>query len=368
MSKSGILTFHRAVNYGAVLQAYALCKALEKIDMTPEIIDYRSDAIEAEYKLLLWSGGSLKQKLKRFLTSVIQYRPYKRKKTAFDAFLCQQLPLSKSTKDIRLLSDGYAAFITGSDQVFNREITKQDAEVYLLDFDTGGKRKFSYAASLGKDILSESDLYWFRDKLQDFTGISIREKTGVEVLQNVTAILPECSIDPTLLINKTDWLNLCAGKEITEAYILLYVVLDSEEIYSYAKQLGTALNLKIICINGSLKKRIRYKFHYVDSVSPQEFLVYIRDARYVVTSSFHGVALSVMLQKLFMVVLPAGEQLNGRIHSLLDILRLTKRILHQGSSPNDITIPIDWDTVVSKLDEERKASLKYLKNIGEGIR
>ena len=43
----GILTFHNANNYGAVLQAYCLQETLRRIGFDVEIVDYRNPLIES---------------------------------------------------------------------------------------------------------------------------------------------------------------------------------------------------------------------------------------------------------------------------------------------------------------------------------
>lgn len=366
--KIGILTFHRATNYGAALQTYGLCKALEIAGKNAEVVDYQAQFIEHDYRLIKWPEGSLKKKIKSCISSLLKYPVSKRRKQAFCLFAEKYLPLSKSVADLNVIQDEYAAFITGSDQVFNREITKTDADAYLLDFVKDSKKKYSYAASMGSARLTEKEEAWFKEKLQDYADISVRESSAKILLEPLLNRPVQVSLDPTLLLRKAAWQELCKPARLNVPYILIYNILKSDKLYVYAKLLSERTGLKVICLNSSLKKRLQYpSIKFIDDASPEEFLGLFHAAKYVVTSSFHGTAFSIIFQKQFASIFPEGNPRNDRVRSLLQITGLENRLMEKANDTVDIDASIDWDKVEKRLAPEREAAYAYLKRIGETV-
>lgn len=368
--KIGILTFHRAENYGAVLQAYALCEVLRQCSHLPEVIDFRAKSIEDEYQLLSTNGSTMLQRMKRLLGSVLRYPTHKKRKRYFNAFVRQHLPVSMPIykEDIVKLADTYDAYITGSDQVFNTDITKNDAGAYTLDFVSNPHKKYSYAASFGKTSLTETECSIFKDYLKDFEQISVREQSGVNLVKDILGREALVHLDPTLLLTREQWTSLCSANTVNGEFILLYVILPLDWIYGYTEQLSMRFRIPVICLNGSLKQRLQYRrFRYVDDASPAMFLSLFNNAAYVVTSSFHGTVFSLQFRKQFITMLPEKNERNDRMRSLLEKLNLSERMVVQRDCISDIGASIDWNGIEASLDCERKRSMEYICQIGDKV-
>ena len=147
MLKVAIITFHRAINYGAVLQTYALSRYLKESGYDVQVLDYRAEAIENSYKIKF---GLDAYSLKRMLLSPFS----EKKKREFYRFIDKNIPHTRSLytqDDLRKEAQKFDFIVTGSDQVWNSQWTEGD-EAYLLNF-CKDEQKVSYAASIGKSSI-----------------------------------------------------------------------------------------------------------------------------------------------------------------------------------------------------------------------
>ncbi|MFR2058366.1 MAG: polysaccharide pyruvyl transferase family protein [Oscillospiraceae bacterium] len=141
-NKVGILTFHRANNYGAVLQAYALQTYLETIGVNAEIVDYRSAYLEKAYR-----GHSLANKdIKKLLRDLSDWPIRYLKNKAFEKYRKQYLNLSKTYLENNVIESNnmYDYFLFGSDQIWNYNLSGKDSN-YLGAFVSDKKKLNSYA-------------------------------------------------------------------------------------------------------------------------------------------------------------------------------------------------------------------------------
>lgn len=360
--KIGIITFHKAINYGAVLQTYALQKVLEDMDADPEIIDYKCEYIENTYKL--FSISSIRN-LKCFISSLI-YLPIKiSKKNKFNKFRNDYLKLSSEINNRIQLDNSnclYKSFITGSDQVWNLKCTGYDT-TYFLDFVKDTSKKFSYAASFGSADIEKNQKEKYMYLLKDFNKISVREKQGLKIIGELIDKEGYVHLDPTLLLKEESWRNLCSNGKYNN-YILIYLMVHSQTALAFAEDLAKQTGCKIIYINSGLTKKV--KGTYVRTAGPKEFLSLFAGAKYVVTNSFHGTAFSINFNKEFFVeLLPPPSKVNSRLENIMDLLDLRERQIINGKNDN-IHKPINYSQVNSVLEEERRNSIKYLRSIVEG--
>ncbi len=353
----GIITFHRAINYGAVLQTYALQKALGKIEIDSEILDYRSETIEGLYN-----------PFKPFLHNIksLEVVPKYIKKKRFDEFVNKHLKLSpecKTKEELIEIQNKYEAFVTGSDQVWCIKCLNQDKS-YFLDFVKDSSKKFSYAASIGKADLSDEEKKEYESLINDYCGISVREKSAKSILsENCISKDINVNIDPTLLLNSEDWDCIRSRNVETEPYILLYTVMGQYHVIEQAKKLSKKTGMKIIYLNDTMRHK-EDGIVYKKAVSPQDFVAYFAEASYVITNSFHGTAFSLLYKKRFKVEIEARGRRNIRSEELLNRLKLANRMLTENGI-EDIDESVDWGLVDSLLDEEREASTRYLSRIGK---
>lgn len=346
--KVGMVTFHRACNYGAVLQAYALQKTLKKMDFDTEIINFKSAAIEDLYSLK-----------KNFLHRVktLEIIPLIKKRIQFSNFINQKMDLTKlinDTKDLKKLNAEYDLFVTGSDQVWCEKCLRQ-APAFFLDFVEDSSKKISYAASIGKDSVAEELQDKFFSYVSSYAGVSVREESARKLLIDGTKKDITVHVDPTLLLDASGWQGMLQ-KPKKKGYILVYTVLEPFNLLDYAKALSEKTGCEIIYLNDRMKNR-RKGFNYVPAVSPEQFVGFFSEARYVVTNSFHGTVFSILFHKQFAVEFEAKGRRNIRSEELLKKLHLDNRELT--SATELVEEAIDWSAVDDLLDKEREKSKLY---------
>ena len=200
MKKIGIITFHRAKNYGAVLQAYALQHTLEQLGSDCEIVDYKCENIDNGYKPFQFSKTD---PIKSILKSLVMYRKRAKKIEQFSSFYNNYLKISDKTysnSDISECKNLYDAFISGSDQVWGpgKEGINPDS-IYFLSF-ADDNQKYSYAASFGVADISDVKAMQLRPLLKNFQSFSVREKSALNIVKKITGKNGVCHIDTTFLL------------------------------------------------------------------------------------------------------------------------------------------------------------------------
>lgn len=350
-----ILTFHRAQNYGAVLQAYALQKKIEELGYTCDILDYRCEKIENSYKLFGVKSPSPKN-----VVSMLLHLPFNiKKEKSFAKFRKQFLRISEeiyTRQNIANSNKEYDVFIVGSDQVWNGDLTGVD-RTYFLDFVKERKTKIAYAASVGKEGFALEMKELIRDNLNSFSAVSVREEDTIELLHKITNTEIECVMDPVFLQSQDFWNNLVSPRKIKEKYIFLFE-LHEHDASKYAVELANKMHMKVVYVPNGLRSQLNAE--KVESPLVNEFLSYIKYAEYVVTDSFHAAAFSIIFHKNLHVLLKTElKGLNSRLTSLLNKLGLIDRIVE----PGKICIKeINYDFVEAKLEDERSKSLEFLKD------
>ena len=178
----GIITFHRAVNYGAVLQTYALQEALRNLNIDSEVIDYRDNIIDNRFKFFY--DKSLKKLVKDFIYFPIFYRKNKKFEKFIEGNIVTTKKIIRNCDELNQLKE-FDQYITGSDQVWNYRLTNWD-EAYFLDFVKDNKKKNSYAASFGMNEIPKKEQEKYKSLLSQFNHISVREENGIEIIHKAT--------------------------------------------------------------------------------------------------------------------------------------------------------------------------------------
>lgn len=355
----GILTFHRALNYGANLQAYALQNYLFALDIDNEIVDYRCQYMIDRYqKTIRKTNGN---KLRGLAWSLMTAGSVKQKKRCTEQFAQRFLKLSRSydSSTIAEASDRYAAFISGSDQVWSPTCVGFDP-VYFLTF-TQHEKKFSYAASIAAQEIPAAIREEYRRRVSDFSGISLREPSGAALVEQLCGVNAQVHIDPSLLLNAEQWNKIAAAHNADEPYILLFAVPKPDQLVSYALRLAEQKNMRVIYLNNSWKKIRHPLLRYQDPVAPDLFLSMVRDAAYVCTNSFHGTAFSLLYHKPLVCETNIADGRRTRPGDLLTELSLQGRILYRDNPDPDIEAPVAWEQVDTALERQRSRSADYLK-------
>lgn len=358
--KVGILTFHRALNYGAVLQCYALQSSLEKLGVEVEVIDYENAFISKFYSPFYIE----KMNPRKFAYMLYAFRSKIKRNRVFSQYRKKYLKLSKSTyteDTIKKSDTEYDVIIVGSDQVWNLEQTQGDLN-YLLQFAETANR-VSYAASIGIEKLPESQYKDFERELKKFAAISVREKSSVKIVRDVAKKDAVVSLDPTLLLSKKEWEAVAepSAPIAHEKYICVYKI-NSSKAYEYAAYLSKKTGLKVIAIkpDRTCPKAFQKELY----ASPNDFLSYIRNATYVVTDSFHGTVFSILYEKQFIACLDSRKNnKNTRIVELLEMVGLKECLIDSSEKIMDaIENDNDYVEVKKKIDVGQKESIRYLKD------
>lgn len=367
-----ILTFQNSDNFGALLQAYSLQTTIKRFGEECVIIDYYSPNKKDYYDLIRIGKGT---SLRNFIGSLIRLGDKIPRRINANLFRKNYLELTSkkyySSNDIKEDVKYWDKIIVGSDQVWNYENTKFDT-VYLLDFISDKKKKYSYAASFGvSEIPEKKELENYHDGvvslnkeysklLGSFNKISVREEAGKDIAKDLSLENVEVSIDPTLLLNGEDWKALIGNDKKVEPYILVYSLDDQEEMYKIISKISKMTNLPVKQIFASKKA----KKYGIERVKPNiiEFIKLFNNAYFVVTDSFHGTAFSINLNKNFYSFYHEGTNKFSRIENLLTKLDMKQQII---SSSNEInTVPdLDFENSNKMLEIERKKSLDFISSI-----
>lgn len=362
MKKVKTVTFHLANNYGALLQAFALQQILQK-KYDAEILNYDNTFISDNYRVFKPINKNPIKTIYHLFKDIINYNQEKKRVLAFDNFR-KKLYLSDyfSDKDEKKLPE-VDAYIVGSDQVWNPFLTNGVDSIYTLK-DVKKSKKISYAASSGNLKYIEQYKTEFLKNIQQFDAISVREKNLKEYLsKNLKGKTVSTVLDPTLLLSKNEWINLCKDKKIEkEKYIFVYSVNNANSLfYDFVNKLADDKNLKIVFFDKrDLKNHFKHKKKSYYSAGPSEFLNLLYNAEYVITTSFHGTALSCLLNKEFFVILSTFPD---RLTTLLNALDLNSRIISNINDYNSVLQQrIQWENINQKLEQERRFSIKWLFN------
>ena len=372
MKKVGIITYHHHYNYGTVLQAYALQKAISMIDgYDAEVIDYRFEnekrLSRAELILLrIRRVGVYVKEWKRVYRLMKYADVLNEKNHKFDDFLEKDLKTSQNLfplyADLKKASPTYDIYVTGSDQTWSPKIGFNPA--MFLEFASPKGLKIAYAPSIGVANLSKTEADYLNVHLQPYDAISCRETIGRDVLQKaVKGKTISCVLDPTLLLNSDVWNNIAVAPQIKQSYILCYFIGDRAYYRKIAKQLSQDLDLPLYFIPVSWQD-LGEGNNLIPGAGPKEFLGLFRDARLVLTDSFHGTAFAINYHKSFysFTKIEGGKKAmdNSRLYDILSKVHLEDRLI---DNPAKIVFTdVDYCEVDKILSKEREISWEYLKN------
>lgn len=346
--KIGILTFHWGTNYGGVLQSFALQTFLQKHGFDSQIVNFAPptfrDSIFRCFRTK--SPKVLFSNLKNFI-----------KEKNIEKFRKVNLNLTEryySIKELDTLSKDFDVLITGSDQVWNPYGIKNYDLVYFLPF-KGECKKISYAPSFGcveypKDVLKK-----IIPLIKDFDAISVREKSGLSILGDFGINEVKLMPDPTLLLDKIDYLNLIKNTKKRK----------SNYAFFYTLQPNQKLIIKIYKSIDSKMKTISTLNTESSTMGIESWIGTIYYSDFVITNSFHGVIFSLLLNKNFIVIPIEGTLtgMNDRIYTLLDMFDLKERLVDvfdEKTMYDKIKNPIDWDRIKKAHHKIRQEASSFL--------
>ncbi|WP_026043499.1 polysaccharide pyruvyl transferase family protein [Treponema primitia] len=362
--KIGIMThWWSKDNYGQLLQCFALQKYLHNIGHEAYLIAYQPyhDYIETPFWIKMLKAFN-PVKLWRFaFKKIIRYKINKEQKLnprGFTEFRKKYIKRTERTYHLYSELCSYPpeadVYIVGSDQVWSfHSLPKAKADnvikAYCLAFGNDKIKRISYAASFGKDDISDSLLDKISPLLQNFTYISVREKSGIDICKKCGIRQVDMMPDPTLLFDAEVYRSLYLNESIrkqTKPYCLLYILgnkckLSIKKIAHWAKEKG----LNIIYVTGNSKYDKFEKFY----ATIPEWLYLIDNAEYIITNSYHCAIFSLMFHKKFGIISLVGRHagMNNRFISLFEQFNIQQRFIAQ-----DIDVienEINWGNINSKL-------------------
>lgn len=362
--KVGILTFHTAKNIGAQLQAFALTETLFSLGHKVEIVRYEPAYLSRPYtffrKVRIKNGilSCTKQiilhllfDIHTWIRTIIHYKKFRNSYLKLSATACRNIS--------SLIKCDYDALIVGSDQIWNPEITDNRLDdFYTLNIHGSDIRKISYAASFSAALMSHECAQSLAKRIADFHSVSVREKELKSFLSAYTNKKIDIVVDPTLLLDKMEWEKFVGSKRIIkEKYVLIYQARGSKApILKQAKQLAEKYHAIVYDASG-MNYRVRH--NSVQYVNPIEFLNLVYYAEAIVTVSFHGTAISLILEKPFYSVV-LGDGRDGRVVDLLTNVGLENLLV--SSSEELQPQNIDFTEPIRRLNHLRQQSMEYIEN------
>lgn len=377
-------------NYGTKLQSYALCKAIESLNLVePEVITLRG----------AWHGKTVKISRKKQLLDVLKtyklrslrkildfvrwsyefkiirqnassFKDADAKKNALFLKFDEHIPYSKEVytlEDVRegKLSD-YDMVLVGSDQVWNAPRVGC-LDVYMCDFLHQKRSGLSYAASFAIDTIPENLKDDYTKYIQNMKTLLVREARGVELCRQLGRDDARHVVDPTLLLEGKDYEDLTTRPTALVGdgdYVLVYSLTSSMKIYREASKLAKRNNCKMVMLKRvpcpPLASSFRDAIDLLE-VGPAEFISLIRYAKCVVTGSYHALMFSLLMHTNFYIYMDDASAENSRLLSSLAMFGLEKQLHYETSSlPKALPI-IDYTKVEPILKAKREESLELLK-------
>ncbi|MBU2910344.1 hypothetical protein BCU98_07195 [Vibrio splendidus] len=376
--KIAILTLHFANNYGAVLQVYALSKRLRDHGYEVEVLDYEMESARKNlifsypisFIRKVWLRGMLSPSK---ILSRLKGKPdcsnvFENKQSIFDEFRKKHLNISSVNHTAETLQKNcpdFDAFIVGSDQVWAADFLFT-SPTYLLSFVPENKIKISYAASFGKRSLENYLKPTFSKFVKRIDHVSVREDSGLNIVKEFTNNVSQV-LDPTLLLD--DYSDIVSVNPESD-YILVYKLNQEESLSNYflnqVNNIACITGYKVIYISpdGSLDIDLAD----VRLPSPNELLGLIKNAKMILTNSFHGLVFSIIFNKPFLGFQRDlfEDKQNLRLTGLLSMFGIEDNLITFGTQINESNLEsllsIDYELVNKRIEKEKEKSWSFLKN------
>jgi len=355
MKKIGIVTLNGYFNYGNRLQNYALQKAIENQG-------YEVDTIRLNrlnwFKKKKFNLGEIKRKYQN--PSLFQSN--KNRERIFSEFSNNYINETEEIynihDDLSVLNNLFDLFFVGSDQVWNPAMNSESS-AYFLQF-ANSKKRFSYSASFGVAELDSKLTNKYKAWLADFNMISVRENEGANLVEKLTGKKPPVLSDPTVLLNKDEWLSISEKPDNVygKNYLLTYFLGEIPQEYKLQiNNISKLYNLEMINL-ADVSDTETYE------TGPSEFIEYINNCTLFCTDSFHGTLFSIMFKKPFIAYRrKGGKSTFSRIETLLNTYNFQYRKNEHIDSES--VLNIDFSHVDKILNLEREQGYNFIKNAVE---
>lgn len=356
--KTITVTHQNAINYGAVLQAYALQRQLHKFGIEDEILDLkRTHKIFNKVKFNKYLPGNVYSNMSNLLYILQTKKRIKR----FREFVEKNISMTRHYETVEEVIESPPvadAYITGSDQTFNTYWGIKPER--FLRFGSKETKRISYATSMGGVAVKDEYLDEFISAIKAYSFLSVREEIAANYISKFCSVPCSTNIDPSLLLTEKEWSKLISGSNLPPSiergkYILVYQLLENPLLNDALREIKEETGFEVIVINPYAMCCVKGN-RIVRDAGPIEFLELFKNAAYILTTAFHGVCFSVLFQKLFFsFIKEAGDT---RMNYFLNKLNLNDRIITDtsGITFNEIL----YGNVNEIIEMERKKANEYL--------
>ncbi len=314
--KIGIITlYYNSLNYGGIAQAYALNKYFENLGYDSEMISYQvvGKKDKKKYKLFEFIIKAIKKVYDRVVIGTIEniigkkYKPLLKIRAERISQFRDAIPHS-SLYDLNNISNcekKYEIFVTGSDQSWKPALV-DDALLFNFVKDKN-KKIFSYSSSIAVNYVDDKYIEFMKKSLGKYNAISVRETQAKELLKPATAKKIEVVVDPTQLLNVHEWNSITSNRLIEDEYVFCYMLGESKKIRKEIVEFSKKERLKLVTIP-FIKDGNKYEFKLSDykfgdiqefNIGFEDFLSLVKNAKYVLTDSFHAISFSFLEQAFF---------------------------------------------------------------------
>lgn len=383
MGKTAIVSCYFKHNYGSALQAFATQYFLDSIGIENETINISEnvDFLRGKKKYYLKEITNfsfyysklgmikfcLDKKINKKLNNNVKIRAKK-----YEEFK-NNIRLSKPYKtydELTKACKNYNNVIVGGDQLWLP--VNVVADYYTLNWVPSGINKVAFSTSFGVSEIPSKYKNCYKNFLNRLDNISVREDSGVKIVEELLQKKPFLSCDPTILLTKEDWMKIkktssCNNKE---KYIFCYLLGNNVEHRKFAQRLKELTGYKIVSINHA-DEYVAYSDKFADitpyDVGPAQWIDLISNAEYVCTDSFHGIVFSLIFNKIFFAferykTNNSKISTNTRAYSLLKNFDLSDRLFKGNEFINEVLKSnIDFNKVNDKLENIRASSIEFLR-------
>ena len=362
MKRIGILTMHRVQNYGSALQAYALQEYVSRLGYDVELIDYIFP--NGKHK----KRRPLKKRIRSLLFKWVFGLPLLRKSKRFARFYdayyrCSALRFD-NPESLMKYDYPYDVLMTGSDQVWNPIHILADTS-FFLPFAHAHTPKVAYAPSFSVASLPEGFDTIIRPYIEAYSHISVREKSGLDIVKALTDKEVSMVCDPTLLLTKEDWGALAVQSEIKVSgpYILVYVLSYAYNPYpainAIIEKVQQELDLPLILLDAPVLDMKFKNARFIKDAGPAEFLHLVQHASFVITTSFHGTAFALNFGVPFYSVIRDHSGFDTRMVDLIEAVGADRAIVYDRSI--DLPLEMDYTAISERLEGIRRHSQDYIR-------
>lgn len=351
------ITIHFGANFGSVLQSIATYETLNKLGYDSALINYIPRRFSwSKY----FNAKGFLRKIYRIIHAPVEFT----NRYIYMSFLrkyVRMTDLINPDKNFYEVCPPADIYMSGSDQVWNSKHNLGIDLHYYFDGFPVNSKIISYASSIGQETVSNEEYCEIRRLLSTYSAISVREKSAANIIESMGYKVTHL-LDPTFMLTSEEWGKFMPKRIISKPYILIYAPYDvrnTEIIYKSANNIAKSKRLKIVTFSWGIKSEVKADktIHFAD---PGDFLSLMYYADYVITTSFHGTAFSINLNKQFFVYYPTG--FSTRIESILELCALRDRVLQDNEelTLERISQLIDYTKINSILNLEREKTMRYL--------